>query len=103
MISNRHPAMLGKPVRQGWSEVASLGPLFDSILRDGSSLHRFNERFFLNRDQTLKHPEENFQTWSLVPVEDAQGRNVGILKYVPSFYPFSRANETDVSLSRLND
>lgn len=78
MIGSRHPSLLGKSVREGWAEVADqLGPMYDRVLSHGDTHHRFNEPFYLNRELLN---EEVFHTWSLVPVEDENGKNVGILK-----------------------
>lgn len=80
MLGSRHPDLLGKGVREGWKEIADeLGRTYDRVLHNNETLHRFNETFFLNRELPN---EEVFQTWSLIPVEDENGKNVGILKYV---------------------
>jgi hypothetical protein len=98
MLGSRHPAMLGKGVKEGWAEVADqLVPTYDRVLRQGHTIHRFNEPFYLNRELPN---EEVFQTWSLIPVEDENGHNVGILKYVHSHLRTEGGSSADCLLAR---
>ncbi len=74
---SKHPAALGRPVRQVWPEVWDvIGPMFDGVLGGGPATWVEDELLVVDRFGFL---EEAYFTWSYGAIHDADGHVVGIL------------------------
>lgn len=99
----KHPAFLGTPGREAWSEI------FDSIdapLRDcyehGKVTRRAEQQLFFNRitDKDVgmfNAPEEVFVTWSYDPWMGANGKPIGILHHL-----FEQTHLNPIAARRMN-
>ncbi|MES2186106.1 MAG: ATP-binding protein [Pseudomonadota bacterium] len=73
----RHPAALGQPFGQVWSDaMALLGPLLDSAYA-GETVHRDDLRFTLR--ERLGYPEEARFSFSYIPVYGRGGAVAGVV------------------------
>ena len=73
----KHPAALGRPARQVWSEIWSdIGPRIDSVLRTGEATWDEGLLLFLQRSG---FPEETYHTFSYSPLPDDDGNIAGML------------------------
>ncbi|MGH7605146.1 MAG: ATP-binding protein [Gemmatimonadaceae bacterium] len=78
VLGAKHPAALGQPGRDVWSEIWSdIGPMFDSIEGGGPSVYAEDARFSMER--TDGAPTEAWFTFSLSPVRDESGDIVAFL------------------------
>jgi len=74
LLGGKHPAALGKPLLEVWSEVrADLQPLLDQV-DAGESVHMDDLTLMMNRHG---QPEEAHFTFSYTPIRDAAGRIAG--------------------------
>jgi PAS domain S-box-containing protein len=72
----KHPWALGRPAREGWSEVWHiLGPLFEGVIRTGEAFWAKDHPFFLHRQGFL---EETYYDVSYDPVRIEDGSVGGI-------------------------
>ena len=72
----KHPWALGRPARQGWSEVWHvLGPLFEGVIRTGEAFWAKDHPFFLHRQGFL---EETYYDVSYDPVRIEDGSVGGV-------------------------
>ena len=73
----KHPNVLGLPAAKAWSEIweATLGPLFEGVLRTGEAFWGTDLPFILERHG---FPEETFFDVSYDPVRDESGGVGGI-------------------------
>lgn len=78
--SEKHPGALGAPAREVWSEIwDQIGPLFDSVMRDGASTWTEHGLLVLERNG---YPEECYFTWSYSPLHADDGSIAGALDVV---------------------
>src|SRR5262245_35518865 len=73
----KHPWALGKPGREGWSEIWDevLGPLFRGVQESGESFHARDRLFLIERFGYL---EETYFDVSYDPIRDESGAVGGI-------------------------
>jgi signal transduction histidine kinase len=73
----KHPAALGKPIRESWDELwrAGLKELFDGVLATGEAFWAQDRPFFMERHGYL---EETYFDVSYDPVRDESGRVAGV-------------------------
>jgi len=77
VLGVKHPASLGAPVREVWSEIwETVGPLMHSVLAGGPALWREHQLLFIN---SRGFNQETFHTFSQSPVTDDDGRVGGVL------------------------
>ncbi len=77
-IGDKHPHVLGRPAREGWAELwDDLGPLLQSVLDTGETLHARDRPFYIERDGG--RGEEVFFDISYSPVFEADGSIGGVL------------------------
>ncbi|MGH7650268.1 MAG: PAS domain-containing protein [Gemmatimonadaceae bacterium] len=78
VLGAKHPAALGQPGREVWSEIwPDIGQMFDSIRSGGPSVYAEDARFSMER--TDGEPTEAWFTFSLSPVRDEGGDIVAFL------------------------
>jgi signal transduction histidine kinase len=76
----KHPASLGAPVREVWSEIwVTVGPLLHSVLSGGPALWREHQLLFIN---SRGFNQETFHTFSQSPVTNDDGHVGGVLLIV---------------------
>ncbi|MER7072143.1 ATP-binding protein [Terrabacter sp. NPDC000476] len=74
---SKHPAALGRPVRDVWPEVWDvIGPMFDGVLGGGPATWVEDEQLVVDRFGFL---EEAYFTWSYGAIHDERGGVVGVL------------------------
>lgn len=77
-IGDKHPRVLGRPAREGWSELwDDLEPLLRSVVEGGQSVHAKDRPFYIERDG--RQGEEVFFDISYSPVFEADGSIGGAL------------------------
>ncbi|OAN57933.1 hybrid sensor histidine kinase/response regulator [Sphingobium sp. TCM1] len=77
-IGDKHPHALGRPARDGWAELwDDLGPLLQSVLEQGKTIHAKDRPFYIERDKG--RGEEVFFDISYSPVFEADGSIGGVL------------------------
>ncbi|MBA4090836.1 MAG: hybrid sensor histidine kinase/response regulator [Sphingobium sp.] len=77
-IGDKHPRALGRPAREGWSELwADLGPLLRSVLDTGETVHAKDRPFYIERDGG--RGEDVYFDISYSPVFEADGSIGGVL------------------------
>jgi PAS domain-containing protein len=75
----RHPFLLGKPVEQGWPEVAAFNRhVVDTCLAGGTLTYK-DKQLVLYRDG---RPEDVWMDLSYSPVADDEGRPAGVIAIV---------------------
>jgi PAS domain S-box-containing protein len=75
ILGTKHPAALGKPTLEVWSEARlSLEPLFATVL-SGEPVHMHDFRIMLDRQDQL---EEAYFNYSYTPARDAKGIVAGL-------------------------
>ena len=76
VLGARHPAALGRPARDSWSEIwADVGPQADLVMQQGKAT--WNERVHL-RMERHGFPEDTWFTWSYSPIRDESGKVGGL-------------------------
>jgi PAS domain-containing protein len=74
-LGARHPAALGRPLEQVWSDVwDDIGPLVQRAMA-GETVHHENMHLLMNRNG---YPEDTYWTFSYSPLRDG-GKVMGIL------------------------
>ncbi|HEY1230095.1 MAG TPA: hybrid sensor histidine kinase/response regulator, partial [Ramlibacter sp.] len=88
--AERHPAILGMPAREAWSDIWHVvGPQFESVLRTGQGQASYGEMLPMVRQGRTT---ETWWNYSLTAIRDAEHRVAGI---------FNQGNEiTEVVLAR---
>lgn len=88
--AERHPAILGMPAREGWSDIWHVvGPQFEAVMRTGVGQASYNEMLPMVRQGRVT---ETWWNYSLTAIRDAEHRVAGI---------FNQGNEiTEVVLAR---
>lgn len=88
--AERHPAILGMPAREAWSDIWHVvGSRFEGVLRTGQGEASYNEMLPMVRQG---RPTETWWNYSLTAIRDADYRVAGI---------FNQGNEiTEVVLAR---
>jgi signal transduction histidine kinase/CheY-like chemotaxis protein len=77
ILANKHPAALGRPLREVWPEVwDSIGPALRGVLREGRTFFAENQQQFVVRGGLR---EEIFMTFSYSPIVTAEGEVQGVL------------------------
>jgi signal transduction histidine kinase len=77
VLGVKHPASLGAPVREVWSEIwETVGPLMHSVLAGGPALWREHQLLFIN---SRGFNQETFHTFSQSPITNDDGRVGGVL------------------------
>ncbi|HZE08913.1 MAG TPA: PAS domain-containing protein [Gemmatimonadaceae bacterium] len=78
VLGAKHPAALGRPGSEVWSEIwADIGPMFETIRSGGPSVYADDARFSMER--TDGEPTEAWFTFSLSPVRDDSGEIIAFL------------------------
>ncbi|GIJ07208.1 SpoIIE family protein phosphatase [Micromonospora andamanensis] len=76
-IGDKHPAVLGEPARDHWTETWDvLGPLLTGVLRGGESYQAPDRHFLLNRHGFV---EDVYFDVSYDPIRDVDGTISGVL------------------------
>lgn len=76
IIGSKHPAALGNPGRDCWSEIwTTIGPMLDAVLNRGESTWSDDLLLLLQRHGYL---EECYFTFSYSPIRDRAGRIGGV-------------------------
>ncbi|HKS55776.1 MAG TPA: ATP-binding protein [Steroidobacteraceae bacterium] len=76
VFGSKHPAALGKPAREAWSEIWDvLAPLFRGVVDDGEAFWAQDHLFALERHG---YAEETYFDVSYDPVRDETGRVGGV-------------------------
>ena len=71
-IGDKHPAVLGRPAREGWAELwQDLEPLLLSVVEKGETVHAKDRPFYIERDGG--RGEEVFFDISYSPVFESSG------------------------------
>jgi len=88
--AERHPAILGMPAREAWSDIWHVvGPQFEDVLRTGQGQASWNQMLPMVRQGRAT---ETWWNYSLTAIRDAEHRVAGI---------FNQGNEiTEVVLAR---
>jgi PAS domain S-box-containing protein len=88
--AEKHPWMLGKPAREGWSDIWDIvGPQFRQVLDEGKSFALYGQMLPMVRGGTVR---ETWWNYSLTPIRDAEHAVGGI---------FNQGNEiTEVIVGR---
>lgn len=77
-IGDKHPRALGRPAAEGWAELwDDLGPLLQSVLDTGETVHAKDRPFYIERDGG--RGEDVFFDISYSPVFEADGSIGGVL------------------------
>ncbi|ANI78523.1 MULTISPECIES: hybrid sensor histidine kinase/response regulator [Sphingobium] len=77
-IGDKHPAVLGRPAREGWAELwQDLEPLLLSVVEKGETVHAKDRPFYIERDGG--RGEEVFFDISYSPVFESDGSIGGAL------------------------
>ncbi|MBV8687453.1 MAG: PAS domain-containing protein [Alphaproteobacteria bacterium] len=72
----RHPAALGQPARQVWSDIwPVIGPQFEQVMATGEGVSTFDQMLPMVRNGI---EQETYWNYSLTPLVDDTGRVVGI-------------------------
>ena len=79
VLGGKHPAALGVPSRDVWSEIWETGPnlraLFEGVVQSGDAFSADDLLFFLER---YGYPEETYFDVSYDPIRDESGQVVGV-------------------------
>ena len=78
-VADRHPGMLGKPVRDGWAEVADFNDNVMKVCLAGETLSYVDQELTLHRNGRA---ESVWMNLDYSPVTDEEGRPVGVLAIV---------------------
>ncbi|VDB99941.1 unnamed protein product [Peniophora sp. CBMAI 1063] len=79
-VGNQHPDIFGKTGAVAWAEIWSdIGPLSESVMK-GKTVHRLDDLLFVNSLTETNLPQEQYQSWTYVPVRDRDGNAVGLIK-----------------------
>ncbi|BAQ47639.1 MULTISPECIES: hybrid sensor histidine kinase/response regulator [Methylobacterium] len=77
LVGGKHPGALGRPARDVFPEAwHELGPMFARVLDGGEAVEVQDQRLVLDRSGTT---EDNWFTYGLNPIPDAEGRVTGVL------------------------
>ncbi|KZV71818.1 hypothetical protein PENSPDRAFT_650380 [Peniophora sp. CONT] len=77
---SQHPYIFGKTGSVAWAEIWSdIGPLSESVMK-GQTVHRLDDLLFVNSLTETNLPQEQYQSWTYVPVRDRDGNAVGLIK-----------------------
>ncbi len=99
LLAAKHPAALGRPVREVWHEVwDDVGPLFEGVMATGEPV------FFRDWPLTTQRrgfDEETYSTFSYSPVFDEEGRVAGVLNTVSETTEEVLARRRLATLARL--
>jgi len=78
--TEKHPAALGRPVRDVWPEIwDEIGPMLDAVMTTEQPTFHEHARLVVERNG---FPEEAFFTWSYSPLYDDDGSIGGVLDVV---------------------
>jgi hypothetical protein len=92
-LQSKHPAALGKPGSQVWSEIWNvIGPMLDGVVQTGEPTWSDDLLLFLERNG---YPEETYHTFSYSAIKDTTGKIVGI------FTPVAETTQRVVGERRL--
>jgi signal transduction histidine kinase len=93
-LQSKHPAALGKPGSQVWSEIWNvIGPMLDGVVQTGEPTWSDDLLLFLERNG---YPEETYHTFSYSAIKDTTGKIVGI------FTPVAETTQRVVGERRLS-
>jgi PAS domain S-box-containing protein len=74
--AERHPAALGQPARQVWSDIWPIvGPQFEQVVATGEGLSSFGQMLPMVRGGI---EQETYWNYSLTPLVDENGKVVGV-------------------------
>ncbi len=77
LLGSKHPAALGRPVDEVWSEIwIHLRPMVETLRAGGPTPHAEDQLFTVQRGGTA---EEAYFSYSLSAVRDEAGRMIGLL------------------------
>lgn len=89
----KHPAVLGVPGRECWSEIWSIvGPMLQSVMETGQATRSDDLQLLLER---YGYPEECYFTFSYSPIRDESGGVAGV------FTPVAETTEKVIGQRRL--
>jgi signal transduction histidine kinase len=76
IIGGKHPAALGKPTRQVWSEIWDvIGPMLRTAMSGDEGTYVESQLLIMERNG---YPEETYYTFSYSPIPDDEGQPGGI-------------------------
>jgi len=80
ILGTKHPASLGARGQEVWPEIWDvIGPMLDSVRRDGKGTWSENQKLFLNR---FGFVEETYFTFSYSPIRDESGGAGGVFSAI---------------------